>query len=102
MRRSHCTSEPACWLYRLRMASVAGSAGGASGAPRRRSGPAVIVVLAWSTVKRAWHDRVLGLAAEAGFWQLLSLPSLILAVLGTIGYFSGVLGHDNVTDLQRA
>jgi membrane protein len=61
----------------------------------------VIVVLAWSTVKRAWHDRVLGLAAEAGFWQLLSLPSLILAVLGTIGYFSGVLGHDNVTDLQR-
>jgi membrane protein len=58
-------------------------------------------VLVWSTIKRAWHDRVLGLAAEAGFWQLLSLPSLILAVIGTIGFFSGVLGTDNINDLQR-
>jgi membrane protein len=96
------SSEPADWLYRLRMASLAEPAERASDAPRKRGGPAVIGVLAWSTVKRAWHDRVLGLAAEAGFWQLLSLPSLILAVLGTIGYFSGVLGHDNVNDLQNS
>ncbi len=54
-----------------------------------------------STVRRSWHDRVLGLAAEAGFWQLLSLPSLILAVLGIIGYFNGALGSDNLNDLQR-
>jgi membrane protein len=59
-------------------------------------------VLFWSTVKRAWRDRILGLAAEAGFWQLLSLPSLILAVIGTIGFFSGVLGTDNVNDLQHS
>jgi membrane protein len=58
--------------------------------------------LAGATLRRAWHDRVLGLAAEAGFWQLLSLPSLILAVLGTIGYFSGVLGADSLNDLQRS
>jgi membrane protein len=58
--------------------------------------------LAVATWKRAWHDRVLGLAAEAGFWQLLSLPSLILAVLGTIGYFSGALGADSLNDLQRS
>ncbi|HVS69571.1 MAG TPA: YihY/virulence factor BrkB family protein [Mycobacteriales bacterium] len=55
-----------------------------------------------TTLRRAWHDRVLGLAAEAGFWQLLSLPSLLLAVLGTIGFFSGALGADNLNDLQRA
>jgi membrane protein len=55
-----------------------------------------------ATLRRAWHDRVLGLAAEAGFWQLLSLPSLLLAVLGTIGYFSGALGADNLNDLQRS
>lgn len=54
-----------------------------------------------STVRRAWNDRILGLAAEAGFWQLLSLPSMILAVLGVIGYFNGVLGTDNLADLQR-
>jgi membrane protein len=58
--------------------------------------------LVTSTVARAWRDRVLGLAAEAGFWQLMSLPSLLLAVLGIIGYFNGVLGHDDVTSLENA
>jgi membrane protein len=55
-----------------------------------------------ATARRAWHDRILGLAAEAGFWQLLSLPSLILAVLGTIGFFSGPLGADNLNAIQRS
>jgi membrane protein len=58
--------------------------------------------LFWSAVRRAWHDRVLGLAAEAGFWQLLSLPSAILAILGTIGFFSGPLGAENLDHLQRS
>jgi membrane protein len=58
--------------------------------------------LAASTLRRAWQDRVLGLAAEAGFWQLISLPSMLLAVLGIIGYFSGPLGADNLNDLQRS
>jgi membrane protein len=55
-----------------------------------------------STLARAWRDRVLGLAAEAGFWQLLSLPSLLLAVIGLIGYFSGSLGPDTLHDLEHA
>jgi membrane protein len=58
--------------------------------------------LVWSALRRAWHDRVLGLAAEAGFWQLLSLPSAILAILGTIGFFSGILGADNLNHLQNS
>jgi membrane protein len=58
------------------------------------------IVLA--TLRRAWHDRVLGLAAEAGFWQLLSLPSAILAIVGTIGFFSGLLGVENLNHLQRS
>jgi membrane protein len=58
--------------------------------------------LVWSALRRSWHDRVLGLAAEAGFWQLLSLPSAILAILGTIGFFSGPLGADNLNHLQRS
>jgi len=60
-----------------------------------------VLRLLGSTIRRSWHDRVLGLAAEAGFWQLLSLPSLILAVLGIIGYFNGILGAGNLNDLQR-
>jgi membrane protein len=58
--------------------------------------------LVWSALRRSWHDRVLGLAAEAGFWQLLSLPSAILAILGTIGFFSGPLGASNLNHLQRS
>jgi membrane protein len=55
-----------------------------------------------AALRRSWHDRVLGLAAEAGFWQLLSLPSAILAILGAIGLFSGWLGADNLNHLQRS
>ncbi len=58
--------------------------------------------LVWSAIRRSWQDRILGLAAEAGFWQLLSLPSAILAILGTIGFFSGALGADNLNHLQRS
>ncbi len=41
------------------------------------------------TASKAWHDRVLGLSAEAAFWQLLSLPPLLLAAMGSLGYFFG-------------
>jgi membrane protein len=53
-------------------------------------------------MRRSWHHRIFGLAAEAGFWQLLSLPSAILAILGIIGFFSGALGADNLNHLQRS
>jgi membrane protein len=54
------------------------------------------------TLVRAWRDRVLGLAAEAGFWQLLSLPPLLLAVLGTVGYFAGLTGHSAVDSIEHS
>jgi membrane protein len=53
-------------------------------------------------MRSSWRHRVLGLAAEAGFWQLLSLPSTILAILGTIGFFNGPLGADNLNHLQTS
>jgi membrane protein len=58
--------------------------------------------LVWSALRRSWQHRVLGLAAEAGFWQLLSLPSTILAILGLIGFFSGTLGESNLNHLQTS
>jgi len=83
------------------MATAVNDTAAAAAVPRRgrvATGRALI----GSTLARAWRDRVLGLAAEAGFWQLLSLPSLLLAVLGVIGYFSGSLGHDTLNDLESA
>jgi membrane protein len=52
------------------------------------------------TVAKAWHDRILGLSAEAAFWQLLSMPSLFLALLAALGYFSDLAGADTVNRVQ--
>ncbi len=82
------------------MATVVGESEHAR--PARRRGLATAWQLTTSTLGRAWRDRVLGLAAEAGFWQLLSLPSMLLAILGIIGFFSGALGPDTLHDLEAA
>jgi membrane protein len=56
-------------------------------------------------VARGWHkvfeDRILGLAAEAGFWALLSLPAMLLALFGAIGYLNGILGHSAITQIHN-
>ncbi len=48
------------------------------------------------TLGKAWHDRILGLSAETAFWQLLSLPSLILAAIASLGYVSRWFGQHTV------
>ena len=48
------------------------------------------------TVSNAWEHRVLGLSAEAAFWQLLSLPSMFLALVATLGYVSRLFGTGTV------
>src|SRR4051794_13731137 len=70
--------------------------------PARVRGIGVVWQLTTSTLGRAWRDRVLGRAAEAGFWQLISLRSMLLGVVGIIGFFSGSLGHDTVHDIEDA
>jgi membrane protein len=49
-------------------------------------------------VVKAWHDRVLGLSAEAAFWQMLSLPSLFLALVASLGYVSRWFGSQSTVD----
>jgi membrane protein len=48
------------------------------------------------TLAKSWRDRVLGLSAEAAFWQLLSLPSLFLALVATLGYVSRWFGAASI------
>ncbi len=60
-----------------------------------------IGTLASRTISRAWNDRILGLSAEAAFWQLLSLPSLFLALLAALGYFSEWAGEGTVDRVQQ-
>jgi membrane protein len=46
-------------------------------------------------------DRVTGLAAEVAFFAILSLPALLLAVIGTLGYFHSVVGQGNINDIEN-
>ncbi|MEU8137173.1 YihY/virulence factor BrkB family protein [Streptodolium elevatio] len=48
-----------------------------------------------------YENRVTGLAAEAGFFMLLSLPPLLLGLAGTIGYLQGAIGQDTIDGLKE-
>lgn len=67
-------------------------------APRVRRGPWQVLR---RTVSSAWSDRILGLSAEAAFWQLLSLPPLLLGVLGSLGYFGAFLGPETLDSIEQ-
>lgn len=48
----------------------------------------------------AFRYRVTGLAAEAAFFTLLSLPPLVLGLIGTIGHFRSAFGADTVDEIR--
>lgn len=60
---------------------------------------------AWSaaraTVARAWADRVLGLAAEAAFWALLSATPLLLVLVAAVGYLTPLFGPGIVVQVEQ-
>ncbi len=59
------------------------------------------VRLAERTVRDAARDRVPGLAAEATLFTLISLPALLLVVLGSLGYVAARLGPEGADQLDR-
>jgi membrane protein len=63
-----------------------------------------VAVLLWrltvQTTRICMHYRVTGLAAEAGFFALLSLPPLILGLVGSIGFVGKLMGREVVADLR--
>lgn len=61
------------------------------------------------TVNSCMEYRILGLAAEAAFFTLLSVPPLLLSLLGLLGYVDSWIGSDtteslrtNILDASRA
>ncbi len=52
------------------------------------------------TVAKAWSDRILGLSAEAAFWQVLSVPPLLIGQLGSLGYLGDWIGADRVQQIE--
>ncbi|WP_083983212.1 YihY/virulence factor BrkB family protein [Actinomadura hibisca] len=60
--------------------------------------------IAWELTKgtavAGFRHRVTGLAAEAAFFALLSLPPLVIGLIGTMGHFRGVLGPETVEEVR--
>jgi membrane protein len=52
------------------------------------------------TMSKAWAGNVFSEAAEAAFWQILSLPPLLLGLLGSLGYVGGWFGPDTIDTVQ--
>ncbi|HEY9311410.1 YihY/virulence factor BrkB family protein [Williamsia sp.] len=46
----------------------------------------------WRTITKSWDDSIFALAAQAAFWQTLSLPPLLLGLLGTVGFIADWFG----------
>jgi membrane protein len=53
-----------------------------------------------ATVGSCFRNRVTGLAAEAAFWALLSLPPLFFALAGSIGYVFSQFSHAQVHEIR--
>ncbi|MGY1696089.1 YihY/virulence factor BrkB family protein [Geodermatophilus sp. SYSU D00814] len=52
------------------------------------------------TVAKAWQDQILGLSGEAAFWQILSVPPLLIALLGSLGYLGDWIGAASVQTIE--
>ncbi|MFI0899596.1 YihY/virulence factor BrkB family protein [Streptomyces sp. NPDC020983] len=53
------------------------------------------------TVDSCLEYRVTGLAAEAAFFVLLSLPPLLLGLVGALGYVDTVVGLDTIDHIRK-
>ncbi|GLW64186.1 hypothetical protein Arub01_24300 [Actinomadura rubrobrunea] len=72
----------------------------ASRAGERPGGGGVVWGLVRDTAVAAFRYRVTGLAAEAAFFALLSLPALVIALVGLMGHLRGLLGPGGVEEVR--
>lgn len=60
-----------------------------------------LLVVTRRTIAEVFADHLLRLAAEVAFWALLSLPPLLLGLLGLVGYVGPLLGHGTVVHIHH-
>ena len=82
------------------MTTVSDAAAKADAAKPVRRAARVMWLLVRNTAVAGFRYRVTGLAAEAAFFALVSLPPLVLGLIGTMGHFRGMLGEPTVNEIR--
>ncbi len=57
--------------------------------------------LVWRTGRETINDRILGLSAEAALFTLISLPALLVAIVGSLGFVAAALGPQGTHELSE-
>src|ERR1700736_1849840 len=53
------------------------------------------------TLSKAWDDSIFSHSAQAAFWQVLSLPPLLLGLLGSLAYIAPMFGPDTLPTIEH-
>jgi membrane protein len=53
------------------------------------------------TLSKSWDDSIFSESAQAGFWSALSLPPLLLGMLGTLAYVAPLFGTDMLPSIEH-
>ncbi len=53
------------------------------------------------TLGKSWDDSIFSESAQAGFWSALSLPPLLLGLLGTLAYVAPLFGPDMLPSIEH-
>lgn len=54
------------------------------------------------TLSKSWDDSIFSESAQAGFWSALSLPPLLLGVLGSLAYVAPLFGPDALSAVEKS
>lgn len=57
--------------------------------------------IARRTLSKSWDDSIFSESAQAGFWSVLSLPPLLLGILGSLAYVAPLFGPDTLATIQQ-
>jgi membrane protein len=80
-------------------ADGAGPAAAESGADKRSRRGSLRLIS--RTAIKAWEDSFVSMSAQAAFWMTLSLPPLLLGLLGSLGFVTSWFGSATVEAAQR-
>src|ERR1700733_2060788 len=57
--------------------------------------------IALRALSKSWDDSIFSESAQAGFWSALSLPPLLLGIIGSLAYVAPLFGADTLSMIEK-